>query len=163
MTGPRPFGPHLEAQGGGGSEGSGDLQPIWQAIDSLAAACERQAAALQRQEELLGRVLAAVEGAGNGPGGRKEPLADIVGENQAVERLRGMGKGSARRWLRRERLSVVIPTPGEGRKRDVRLVIWGDVLERLRRQDDPVPVPTPERRRRPGTTSLGVPGRLDAS
>ena len=89
---------------------------------------------------------------------------DIVSENQAVERLRGLSKAAARRWLRREGLSREVAPAGDegGRKRPARLVFWPDVVACLRQ-----PRPTPEtrvraKRQRQPTTAFGVkPGRLD--
>ena len=89
----------------------------------------------------------------------------VVSENAAVERLRGMNKAAARRWLRREGLSrEVVPEGDGGRQRAARLVIWPDVLDRLR-EPDPAPAapPRPRRQRQPATTFGVVPGRLDSA
>lgn len=87
---------------------------------------------------------------------------EVMSENNAVERLRGMGKAASRRWLRREGLSVETVPAGEGgRKRPVRMVYWPDVVERLRRRDKPGPPPPTKRRTPRKKTVLGVvPGRL---
>ena len=95
--------------------------------------------------------------------GARQP--DILSENQAVEKMKGMGKAAARRLLRREGLSVVTVPAGEaGRKRAVRTVYWPDVLEWLRCRGDPTHSPAPAERRKPAGTAFGVtPGRLDTS
>lgn len=91
------------------------------------------------------------------------PGSDIVSENQAVERL-PWNKTSSRCWLRREGLSVETVPAGEGgRMRAVRTVFWPDVVERLRRRDEPAPAPAKRRTPAKKKTVLGVvPGRLDA-
>ncbi len=131
-------------------------------LASLAAAAKTHSASLKRHEELLERILAVLDGLDRDRGGHVEPHDEVISENQAVERL-PFAKSTARRWLRRERLSVAVLTPGECRKREVRVVVWVDVLERLRRDEDAVAAPPPARRRTPPVTSLGVPGRLDDS
>lgn len=91
--------------------------------------------------------------------------SNILSENAAVERLKGMGKAAARRWLRREGLSAETAPAGDGgRKRPARLVIWSDVEDRLR-QPAPAAKPTtgPKRQRQPSTIFGVVPGRLDGT
>ena len=67
------------------------------------------------------------------------PPDDVLSEAQAVERL-PWRKADARRWLRREGLSVEV----DGR----RVVVWADVVGRLR-QRDAESAPAPSVRRAP--------------
>jgi hypothetical protein len=157
VSGPEPKGTLVQREQGESCQSGIDSPATRRDVEHLGAQ-------LRRQGETLERLLVLLEDEGGRPGG-PEPPPEMLSENQAVERLRGMSKTTARHWLRREGLSSeVVPSGEGGRQRPVRLVYWPDVVERIRQRDSTDSVPGPTRRRKPQGSILGVvPGRLDTA
>lgn len=111
------------------------LAAEFEALDAPLGAADEPLAALAAEIAALREQIAA-------------PEEDVLSESQAVERL-PWRKGDARRWLRREGLSVEV----DGR----RIVVWSEVMDRLRRRED---APSPTRHRRTPNRSCMVVGSL---